>query len=103
MAVPPVGLRGINFVHSRNFVRFNVSPPGVRCLLRKAMPEEGEGEETSIASGDQKMEAQEVGEQLEPTFSSRNRYVRHLSPVFGKVTEEDDLSSSIDMAPLDQL
>ena len=97
--VPPVGLRGLNFMDTRNFIRFTVSPPGVRCFLRKAMPEEGEGAETLIGSGVQ----EEDDEQSEPAFSSRNRYTRHLSPVFGKVAEDDNLSSSIDIAPLDQL
>ena len=103
LAVPPIGLRGLNFIEVRNFVKFTVSPPGVRCLLRKAMPEEGEGEETFIASSTQEEEDEEDDEQSEPIFSSRNRYIKHLSPVFGKITENDNLSSSINIEPLDQL
>lgn len=80
ISVPPEKshlMEGITFDGATTFVSATVSPPGVRCFFLKSEGEPGEREAAQFVSN-------------------------HLSPVFGKITEDDDLSESISFRENDQ-
>lgn len=91
IVVPPSDLAGLEFDGEVIFNSASVSPAGIRCFLRRRINAPDEINAGAISARVSNVDA---------TSEMPNR--RHLSPLFGKITEEDELSNYISFRDDDQ-